>query len=184
MNTKKKREKKNSFNLPAPFLSFSSSAIKRGSVYRRRIFGDGVTVDRLAKNPSKIIIDAAAQSRHIDAEVILATLLLSRLKFRISVFLCYSFFCVWLFFKLIFVDWNQYTHFLVYYCVRHALRRLPVSYRIFLSARDFFFLFRNSLLCFRCVNMSVADAKNVKYKQNQIRSVFILTFNRNKKFFS
>lgn len=58
-------EKKPAVYLPAPFLSFSSSAIKRGSMNRRRWFGVASTVDWLTKNPSKITSDTAAQSRHI-----------------------------------------------------------------------------------------------------------------------
>lgn len=55
-------KKTQAIHLPAPFLSLSSSATKRGSLlYRRRIFADASTVDRCSKNPSKITIDAIDQ---------------------------------------------------------------------------------------------------------------------------
>lgn len=62
---KSMNQRNKSVHLPAPFLSLSSSAIKRGSAKRRRWFGMASTVDWLAKNPTKITSDAAAQSRHI-----------------------------------------------------------------------------------------------------------------------
>ena len=115
------------FDLPAPFLSLSSSAIRRGSLCRRRIFGDAATVDRLAKNPSKIRIDIVAQNRYPAADVILfVAFALSQFQIRVA-------FSLNIYFSIKFRRLKLIHTSLCTLCVLRYSLRLYVSYRIFVG---------------------------------------------------